>query len=932
MMLYPYNIEDKIGFDVIKKHIVKFALCPLGVERTTEMQFQDNVSNIDMQLQQIVEMQELLLSGEFPNQDFADTRNFLFRIRVENTFLDADELTVLKKSLVVIAKITDCLNHKRNIENHFIKHNEGASRRIKICNDDNNQLCLLNEEKAISVDENGFLTDKKGYIQKENEKGVSNSNSLISSKCHTIENLGSINGCIGLNAEQNADVAVEEITYLYPKLRALTSDVTVLTPVLRCISKIIDDFGNIKDSASPELSRIRKEKFLSTQRVSGLLTSVLHSVQEQGLVERSALPTLRDGRLVIPVAPAVKRKIKGIVHDESDSGRTVYVEPEEVVEANNQIRELENAERREILRLLREVTDIIRPSVPALLDCYRFLGDIDFIYAKACFANEIRAVKPTVIASEPLIDWSLAYHPLLFLAMSERNESKGIVPLDITLTSPSQRILLISGPNAGGKSVCLKTVALLQYMLQCGLLVPVAPSSRFGIFKSIFIDIGDEQSIENDLSTYSSHLLNMKAMLRHADKDSLLLIDEFGTGTEPQIGGALAQAMLDKFNNNNAFGVITTHYQNLKHFASENDGIVNAAMLYDRTQMRPLFQLRIGQPGSSFAVEIARKTGIPEDIIRQVSEIVGSDYIQSDRYLQDILRDKRYWENKRQSIHQSEKQLQASIDQYENALTELRAQKSDIISNAKDQANQLLDNANARIEQTVREIRETQAEKEHTKALRAELEQFKKDVAAIDAARMEEKVQRQMEKIKSRQQRRTDKKRGPHPTNSVTQASAPKAEPQSPTFSVGDYVSMKGQTGVGKILKISLNEALVLFGAMQMNVRKSLLTPTAPPKEEKRANTFISAQTRDSIRNTSLNFHSEIDVRGMRADEALQAVTYFIDDALVVSANRLRILHGTGNGILRTLIRQYLHTVPSVVDCRDEDVRFGGAGVTVVEL
>ena len=455
--------------------------------------------------------------------------------------------------------------------------------------------------------------------------------------------LDTIGRILSLLRKQGGDSADGDDNPLYPSLRALAGDVEAFPRIIRDIDSIIDKFGTVKDSASPTLARIRSELSRTSGSISRTLNSILRRAQAEGLVEKDASPTMRDGRLVIPVAPALKRKMGGIVHDESASGKTVFIEPAEVVEANNRIRELEAEEKREIIAILSAFSAELRPQVPALLQAYDFLGEMDFIRAKAEVAQRMNAIKPSLV-NKPLIDWGAAYHPLLEFSL--RKHGRRMSPLDIELDG-ERRILLISGPNAGGKSVCLKTAGLLQYMLQCGMLIPVHERSRAGLFRSLFIDIGDQQSIEDDLSTYSSHLLNMKHTLRNCDKRSLILIDEFGGGTEPLIGAAIAEALLKRFNERGAYGIITTHYQNLKHFADSTPGIVNGAMLYDRGEMRPLFQLQIGNPGSSFAVEIARKIGLPEEVIADASQIVGSDYIQSDKYLQDIVRDKRYWEAKR---------------------------------------------------------------------------------------------------------------------------------------------------------------------------------------------------------------------------------------------------------------------------------------------
>lgn len=633
---------------------------------------------------------------------------------------------------------------------------------------------------------------------------------------------------------------------------------------------------------------------------------------------------MRDGRLVIPVAPGMKRKIRGIVHDESATGKTVFIEPAEVVEANNRIRELEGEERREIIRILTEFSATVRPQVPALLSSYEFLAEIDFIRAKALFGIDIKGLKPS-FENKQIVDWFQAVHPLLQMSLAKHD--KKVVPLDIILTR-DKRILLISGPNAGGKSVCLKTVGLLQYMLQCGMLVSMHERSHAGIFSHIFIDIGDEQSIEDDLSTYSSHLTNMKMMLKSCNGESLILIDEFGGGTEPQIGGAIAEAVLKRFNLKGTFGVITTHYQNLKHFAEDHEGVVNGAMLYDRHEMRALFQLQIGNPGSSFAVEIARKIGLPEEVIADASEIVGSEYIQSDKYLQDIVRDKRYWETKRQNIRKREKQMEDTIARYEQEIQELERSRKEILKKAKEEAERLLQESNAKIENTIRTIKEAQAEKERTRTARQELTDFKQQVENLEKAALEEKIARKMEKLREKQERKKDKKA--QQANAPETPVAPKVRP----IEAGDYVRIKGQTSVGQVMEISGKNAVVMFGLMKTNVKADRLERTDAPKAAPLSNkaTFVSSETQDRMYEKKLNFKQDIDVRGMRGDEAIQAVTYFIDDAILVGVSRVRILHGTGTGILRTLIRQYLATVPGVAHFQDEHVQFGGAGITVVDL
>lgn len=686
----------------------------------------------------------------------------------------------------------------------------------------------------------------------------------------------------------------------YPILSGMASQLPPLSLILRDIDRILDKFGRIKDNASPELATIRKELSQAQSSVSRLINSILKQAQTDGYIERDVSPTMREGRLVIPVPPMYKRKLGGIVHDESATGKTVFVEPAQVVEANNRIRELEGEQRREIIRILTLFANQLRPHIPDLLNTQLFLGHIDFLRAKALFAQQIGAIRPTV-TDEPLVDWQRARHPLLLLTLQK--QGKTIVPLDILLNK-KQRILLISGPNAGGKSVCLKTVALLQYMLQCGLPVPVSETSQMGIFQDIFIDIGDEQSIEDDLSTYSSHLRNMKHFVRYAKERTLLLIDEFGGGTEPQIGGAIAEATLDRLNKNGAYGVITTHYTNLKHFAEDAEGIVNGAMLYDRHNMQPLFLLQIGRPGSSFAVEIARKIGLPEDIIQVAVDKVGAEHVDYDKHLQDIARDKRYWETKRQKIRQQEKKLEETIARYQNEMDNINRTKKEIVSKAKQDAADLLKQSNSLIENTIRKIKEAQADKETTRKVRQELEEYKQQISDNPK---------------------------PKAAKSKPVKNKPQIKNTERELAVGDTICLKGQSMNGTILEIQGKNALVAIGALKSNVPLERLEYVSRTQLKKQTSA-TGARTSDEVRQRKLSFKHDIDLRGMRADEALQAVMYFIDDAIMVGAGTVRILHGTGTGALRQVIRQYLSTVAGVASYHDEHVQFGGAGITVVEL
>ncbi|MCQ2073120.1 MAG: Smr/MutS family protein [Bacteroidaceae bacterium] len=727
----------------------------------------------------------------------------------------------------------------------------------------------------------------------------------------------------------------EENQGLYPNLSVLAESVAVFPTITQGISRILTKFGKLKDNASPELYRIRMDLTNTSFSISRILNGILKQAQTDGYVDKDAAPTMRDGRLVLPVAPGLKRKIRGIVHDESASGKTVFIEPEEVVEANNRIRELEADEKREVMRILVAFTDTVRPEIPSILESYAFMAQIDFIRAKARLAIDFDACKP-ILEHKTIVDWVQAVHPLLRQSLARHEKS--VVPLDIELDTKNS-ILLISGPNAGGKSVCLKTVGLLQYMLQCGIPVPMRPNSHAGIFKSIFIDIGDEQSIDDDLSTYSSHLLNMKNMIKHADNRSLILIDEFGSGTEPNIGGAIAEAVLMRFNRNRVFGIITTHYQNLKHYADSNEGIKNGAMLYDRHLMQPLYILQIGNPGSSFAVEIARKIGLPEDVIEDASQIVGRDYINADKYLQDIVRDKRYWESKRQNVHQLEKQLDQQIEQHRTELESLQKERKSIIREAREKADQLIQDSNAMIENTIRTIKEAQADKELTRLARQELTEFKDTLEAKqeDSAK-EQQILKKMEQIRQSQERR---KRRKAEKNSAVTRQVP-SSPQEPSpqvtegqiFKVGDTVRLAGQTSVGEVVAVKGSDITVAFGQISSTLKSNRLEHCKRDSrnEQPKVATYISKQTHDDIYNRKLAFKPDIDVRGMRGDEAIQTVMHFIDDATLIGMSRVRILHGTGNGILRNLIRQYLHTVPAVQDYHDEHIQFGGHGITVVDL
>ena len=652
----------------------------------------------------------------------------------------------------------------------------------------------------------------------------------------------------------------------YPLLKGLGDErFSGLGEIVREIDRVLDRYGKLADHASPELARIRRELVNLQGSVGRTLASILRQAKADGWVDADAAPTIREGRLVIPVPPGYKRKIGGIVHDESATGKTVYIEPQQVVDANNHIRELEGAEHRERIRILQAITDMLRPNTDRILGSQQLLAEVDFLNAKVSLAQTLHAIRPELL-NEPMLEWSDARHPVLLLHFIP--QGKVVVPLSIRLRAQENHVLVISGPNAGGKSVCLKTVALLQYMLQCGLLVPVAEQSRAGLFGSLMIDIGDEQSIQDELSTYSSHLRNMRAFVRESDECTLVLIDEMGTGTEPLIGGAIAEAILRELVNRRVFGIITTHYTNLKHFAEQTPGVVNGAMLYDRGAMRPLFQLSIGQAGSSFAIEIARQIGLSEPIIRYATDLVGEEHIDYDKQLQEIARDKRYWEKKREAIRKKEKVLEERIAQYEEQMSDIKVKKKEMLEEARQQAADLLQQSNATIERTIREIKEAKADKEKTKKARSKVESLK------------QKVEREKPQVEI---------------------------PKTPKV-MRDFSELK---------KLAKNGSVAL---------------SSQPSTVRNTSNIVHSRT--------VSFERTLDLRGYRADEALERLIAYMDDALMVGAGEVTILHGTGTGALKQLTRDYLNGLNRqrhkrgqvALDFGDGDVNHGGAGLTIVRL
>lgn len=711
----------------------------------------------------------------------------------------------------------------------------------------------------------------------------------------------------------------------YPHLVARTGDIRVFPYILQRLDSIVSKFGTIKDSASPALGNIRHSIVKKQSGISRRMQSLLQKAQEEGWADKDTNISIRDGRMVIPVPSAFKRKINGIVHDESMTGKTSFIEPAEIIETNNEIRELQLEEKREITRILRQFADDLRPYIDDLIPAYDFMAFVDFVRSKALFALRINAIVP-VFEDRPEMLWFRAKHPLLYLSL--KANGKDVVPLDIEINE-DQRIVLISGPNAGGKSVCLQTAGLLQYMFQCGIPVPVEESSKFGIFRKILIDMGDEQSLENDLSTYSSHLLNMKNFVRYASGDTLILIDEFGTGTEPMLGGAIAEAILNALNQNNVKGVITTHYTNLKHFASSAPGIVNGAMLYDSHQMLPLFQLEIGKPGSSFAFEIAKKIGLPKEILDDAASKIGEDRVNFDKHLKEILRDKRYWEEKRKRIHDNEKRLEEVLERYKQELDDASKLRKEIIKEAQEKAKEIISGANSTIERTIREIKESQAEKEHTKLAKAAFEEEKKRLLA-DEQGEEERLQKKMEKLKNREKKRQE--RGLRPRTEVSEQE--QQAPKTSTFSKGDLVQLDNKA-IGEIIEVNEKSAVIALGGLMTNVKTERLTKVSNSMAKKSVQNKPQRSSSSYLENISqkrMDFKPEIDVRGLRGDEALMKVAEFIDTAVMLNMKDLRILHGTGTGILRQIIRDYLNANPVVGHCGDEHVQMGGSGITVVKL
>ena len=716
---------------------------------------------------------------------------------------------------------------------------------------------------------------------------------------------------------------IEQRQTNYKNLYELTRGVSCFPHLVERLDRVVDSDGTIRDTASEELYAIRRSIREREGQAAKRLQQVLQAAKRAGIVEADAQLSVRDGKTVIPVSAANKRKLAGFIHDESATGRTFYVEPVEVVELNNELRELEYAERREIVRILTELTEEIRPEAPLIEDSGRYLTEIDMLRAKGRWATENRCTRPILSLDDRLV-LREARHPIL--EQSLRAQGREIVPLSLELDR-SKHLLVISGPSAGGKSVCLKTTGIVQYMCQCGFLVPASENTELPVFRSLMIDIGDEQSMDNDLSTYSSHLHNMKQMVAAASPETLVLIDEFGSGTEPVIGGAIAEAILERLLEKGCYGIITTHYANIKYYASEAEGISNGAMAFDVQHIRPLFRLEQGKPGSSFAVEIARKIGLPEELIRRASDKAGSDHINLEKQLREIARDKHYWSQKRDRIRQTDRKVEELEQNYSEQLQKIRQERQEILRKAKEEAEALIAGANRQIEHTIRTIREAQAEKELTRLARKELDDYRAEVEKAETKAREEEVQREIERIERRRQRREERKAQQgekRPTEATPQEKPREVE-------VGSKVKMVGQAVVGVVQAVQGKRAQVAFGQMLTTVNKALLTVVSN-NEYREATRPTTARTvySSEISERKLNFRDHIDVRGMRAAEALEEVRDFIDDAVMVGIGTVTILHGKGTGALKEEIRRYLRSVREVASATDEHADRGGAGITIV--
>ena len=728
---------------------------------------------------------------------------------------------------------------------------------------------------------------------------------------------------------------------VYPNLKRMSAPIMGFPEVQRRIESIIDRYGDVKDTASDELYNIRKALKEKEGAISRRVSAILKKAQEEGIVDSDAGVSVRDGKMLIPVSAANKKKIAGFIYDESATGKTAFIEPAEVVELDNQIKELKFSEQREIVRILFEFTEFLRPYIPDLLDGARYLGEIDFIMAKAQIALDFIAGMP-IISEEGEMNLRKARHPLLERAL--KKEKKEIVPLTVTLT-PQKHILLISGPNAGGKSVCLKTVGLLQYMFQWGMLIPTSETSELMVFDRIMVDIGDDQSIDNDLSTYSSFLDNMKDMLAKADSKTLVLIDEFGSGTEPAAGGAIAEAILSELDNRGAYGVITTHYTNLKLYASGETGVINGAMMFDVKNIAPMFKLEMGLPGNSFAFELARKMGLPEAIIKDAENRAGEEFVGIERNLRKIARNRKALDEKLERIRHTDRTLESITDRYQKELLEIKKIRQQILDEARREAEEIVRKANRQVENTIRTIKESQAAKEETHEARKELQGFMSILAARKEQEQREKedyIDRKIKQIDARRERQKQRKAQRADENAEREAREVQAEKErmeafrNAPLKVGEKVRVKENGMVGEVAKVSAKAVVVIIGHISSKMpldKVERITSNEFKSAVKETSRPVSAVKVDtSINERKLNFSTELDVRGERLTDAIEKVTRYVDDAIMLSISSVRIIHGKGTGVLREELQKLLRTMPGVASVRDEHIQFGGTGVTIVNF
>ena len=726
---------------------------------------------------------------------------------------------------------------------------------------------------------------------------------------------------------------------VYPNLKRMSAPIMSFPEVQRRIEGIIDRYGDIKDTASDILYEIRRSLREKEGAISRRMSAILKRAQEEGIVDSDAGVAVRDGKMLIPVSAANKKRLAGFIYDESATGKTAYIEPAEVVELDNQIKELKFSEQREILRILLEFTEFMRPYIPDLLDAAKYLGEIDFIMAKAQVALEFIAGMP-VISDNGEMNLRKARHPLLERAL--RKEKKEIVPLTASLT-PSKHILLISGPNAGGKSVCLKTVGLLQYMFQWGMLIPTSETSEMMVFDRIMVDIGDDQSIDNDLSTYSSFLVNMKDMLAKADNKTLILIDEFGSGTEPAAGGAIAEAILCEFDKRGAYGVITTHYTNLKLYASADTGVMNGAMMFDVKNIAPMFKLEMGLPGNSFAFELARKTGLPEAIIKDAETRAGEEFVGIERNLRKIARNRKALDEKLERIKNTDRTLENITDKYQKELLQIKTLKKEIIDEAKKEAEAIIKGANKQVENTIKTIRESQAAKEETQEARKGLQDFMSILAAKKEQEQKEKddyIEKKIRQLDARKERQKQRKAQKADHRAQQEQMEQQAEQmrmeafRSAPLKAGEKVRVKANGMVGEVVKVSAKAVVVTIGnissKMPLDKVERITSNEFKSAVKENARPVSSVKVDSSLSERKLNFSTELDVRGERLNDAVEKVTRYIDDAIMLNVSSVRIIHGKGTGVLRDELQKLIRTMPGVASAKDEHIQFGGSGVTVV--